>query len=315
MRIFPAVTRLQGLTPGSASLRGHLALAASIASGAWAVILIRLAQDEGIPSLLIGAFRLTLAALILTPLILRNYRDQVQQLNRSDWLHGGTAGILMALLLATAAVALEHTTVLVTAVLFAINPLWVALLEMFLLKAPMKQSVWLGMGLTLAGSLIIALSGSGNLSLGQNPVLGAALALFGSLAVALYAVVGRKVRHRISLMPYMWLVFVTGAVTAVVILVLSGTAVGGHSAMGYLWLIVITLVTQITSHMSYNYALRHLSATYCSIFGQLEVLVSVALAFLLFSEIPVIWQLPGTIAILVGVAVVSLSSNKPTGRD
>jgi len=307
MRILPIEIKPAALTTTSAHLRGHLALAVSVASGAWAVILIRLAQNEGVPSLFIGAFRLTMAALILTPLVLRRYGPALRQLNTSDWLHVSTSGILMALLLATAAVGLEHTTVLVTAVLFAINPLWVALLEIFLLKTPMKQSLWLGMAFTLAGSIIIALSGNTDLGLGQNPVLGAGLALVGSLAVALYAVVGRKVRHRISLFLYMWLVFVTGAITAILIVLVSRTPIMGYSAMGVFWLVLITLVTQLASHVSYNYALRRLPATYCSIFGQLEVLFSTIIAFLLFNEIPGVWQYPGSLAILIGITIVILS--------
>lgn len=307
MRILPLTIKPQVFTLTSAYLRGHLALALSVTSGAWAVILIRLAQNEGIPSLFIGVFRLALAALILTPLVMRRHRAQISQLTGSDWLYAGTSGFLMALLLAAAAVALEHTTVLVTAVLFAINPMWVALLEIFLLKTPMKRGIWLGLALTLGGSVVIALSGSDHLSLGQNPLLGVGLALAGSLAVSVYAIVGRKVRHRIPLLLYMWLVFVTGAAAALVFLLASGTPMGGQSTQGYLWLVLITLVTQLGSHVSYNYALRHLPATYCSIFGQLEVLFSAAIAFLLFSEIPGVLQLPGSVAILLGVTIVSLS--------
>lgn len=293
------------VTPGH--WHGHLALALSVACGAWAVILIRLAQHEGIPSLFISVFRLALAALILTPLVMRRHRAQISRLTGSDWLYASASGFLMALLLAAAAVALEHTSVLVASVLFAINPMWVALLEIFFLKTPMKQGVWLGLALTLGGSVIIALSGGDGLSLGRNPLLGAGLAAAGSLAVSIYAVVGRKVRQRIPLVLYMWLVFVTGAVAALVFFLVSGTPMGEPSAQGYLWLVLITLVTQLGSHVSYNYALRRLPATYCSIFGQLEVLFSAVIAFLLFSEIPGVLQLPGSIAILLGVAIVSLS--------
>jgi drug/metabolite transporter (DMT)-like permease len=307
MRIFPADIQLQRFALASPHIRGHLALAMSIASGAWAVILIRLAQDEGIPSLFIGVFRLTLAALLLTPLVMRKYRPQIRQLNRADWMHVSTSGILLALLFATAAFALEHTTVLITSVLFAINPLWIALMEIFLLKAPMRQTIWLGIALTLAGSVIIAFFGNNGQSLGQNPMLGAALALVGSLAVSLYAIVGRKVRHRIPLVLYMWLVFVIGAAVAMLCLLFTGTLVTGYSPRAYLWLLLITVGPQIVSHSCFNYALRHLPATYCSIFGQLEVLFSAAIAFLVFSEIPGIWQYPGSLAILIGVTIVTLS--------
>ncbi len=165
----------------------------------------------------------------------------------------------------------------------------------------------MGLALTMVGSIIIAVSGASDFNLGKNPLLGAGLALGGSLAVALYAIVGRKVRHHIPLAPYMWLVFVTGAATATLFVLISGASVIGYSIQGYVWLALITLIPHLVNHIAYNYALRHLSATYCSIFGQLEVLLSVTIAFFLFQEIPGILQLPGSIAVLLGVTLVSLS--------
>jgi drug/metabolite transporter (DMT)-like permease len=306
MRILPVTIKPQSFA-SPAHLRSHLALAGSIASGAWAVILIRLAQQDGIPSLYIGSFRLTLAALILAPVVLSKYRSQFRVINTSDWLHILASGFFIAILFAAAALALEHTSVLITAVVFAINPLWIALLELFALKAPMKRGLWLGLALTLAGSVVVAASGETDLALGQNPLLGVGLALGGSLAVALYAIVGRKVRHRIPLLPYMWLVFIIGAVTSIVVLLMTNTSLTGYSPRGYLWLALITLAPQLINHVAYNYALRHLPATYCSIFGQLEVLLSVTIAFIVFHEVPGILQLPGSIAVLLGVALVSLS--------
>ncbi len=122
MRILPMTIRPQTFLTTLLHWRGHLALASSVAAGSWAVILIRLAQQEGIPSLYIGAFRLTLAALILTPFVLRKHRAEIGLLGRRDWIHIVAAGFVLAVLFAAASIALEHTTVLITAMLFAINP-------------------------------------------------------------------------------------------------------------------------------------------------------------------------------------------------
>jgi drug/metabolite transporter (DMT)-like permease len=307
MRILPLTIRPQSFGTTLPHWRGHLALASSVAAGAWAVIFIRLAQEEGIPSVYVGAFRLTLAALILTPFVLRKYRSEISHLSRRDWLHIVAAGFVLAVLFAAASFALEHTTVLIAAMLFAINPLWIALLERFLLKTPMRRGLWVGLAITIVGSIIIAVSGASDFNLGHNPVLGAGLALVGSLGVALYAIVGREVRHHIPLAPYMYLVFVTGAAIAILFVLASGTPLVGYSIEGYVWLALITLIPHLVNHMAYNYALRHLPATYCSIFGQIEVILSVTIAFLLFREVPGILQLPGSIAVLLGVTLVSLS--------
>ncbi len=287
--------------------RGHIALAASIGCGAWAVIFIRLAQQEHVPSLLIASFRLVAASLILAPFVLRRYHAHIRKLSRADWLHILVAGALLGALLVAASFSLEHTTVLIVAVLFATTPLWIALLELIFLKADFNQSTWLGLACALVGSIIIAVSGNSANGLGRNPVLGISLALAGALIASLYAIIGRKVRKRIPLLPYMWLIFIVGGALDSALLLATHTNVAGQTPTGYLWLALATLIPQIGSHVSYNYALRHLPATYCSIFGQLEVILSATIAFLIFGEIPGALQLPGTIAVIVGVTLINLN--------
>jgi len=304
MRLFPAIPDTWALT--SKRWRGHIALAGSVACGAWAVIFIRLAQQEHVPSLFIATFRLVAASLILAPFVLRRYREHIHQLSGGDWLHVLVAGVLLAALLVMGSFSLEHTTVLVVAVLFATSPLWIALLELVFLKADFNQSMWLGLTCALVGSVIIAVSGNGDAGLGKNPALGIALALGGALISSLYAIMGRKVRRRIPLLPYMWLIFVLGGAIDLTLLVITRTPIGNQTPTGYLWLMLATLVPQIGSHITYNYALRHLPATYCSIFGQLEVILSATIAFFIFSEIPGLLQLPGSLAVIIGVTLVNL---------
>ena len=57
-----------------------------------ASILIRLALDEGVPALVVAAYRLTIATLILTPIVLRSRTAELRGLTRSRLAVGAGVG-------------------------------------------------------------------------------------------------------------------------------------------------------------------------------------------------------------------------------
>ena len=74
---------------------------AGIALGLLAVsaasIIVKLIQNEHVPSLVISAYRLTLASLALAPLALTRHRDELLKLTRRDLILIAIAGIFLAL--------------------------------------------------------------------------------------------------------------------------------------------------------------------------------------------------------------------------
>ena len=63
----------------------YLALAAGILAVSFGSILARLAQDQGVPSLVIAAYRTLVATLILLPFMLRNQRAEIGALKPAHW--------------------------------------------------------------------------------------------------------------------------------------------------------------------------------------------------------------------------------------
>lgn len=301
------MSNIQALPTTHAPRQTYLVLAVGLLASSTAAILIRLAQGADIPSLFIATARLSIATLILTPIILRNYRGHIQQLARRDFLLIGLSGLFLAIHFITWITSLELTSVLISVVMVSTAPLWIALLEHFLLQSRLSRPILVGLLVAMAGGIIISLpGGEAQISLGSNPVLGSLMALTGAFTIAVYLVIGRSVRNKLPLLPYIWLVYGIAALITLIIVLLTATPVTGYPPQGYLWVLAVALVPQLIGHSSFNYVLRYLPATLVGVIGQLEPVGSATMAMVLFHEIPRPLQLIGSAIILVGVILAIL---------
>ncbi len=293
-----------------AAPEGVIGLVISILALSWASPLIRFAQGEGVPSTAIVAIRLCLATLILTPLVLRRYRDQLRRLTRADLLLAGLAGAFLAMNFLSLTLSLSFTTVLVSMLVGRSDPIWVPLLEGLFLRVYPGRLVKIALVITLAGAALIGLAGGAGSDLGSQPLMGGLMALASALAFSLYIVTGRKVRPKVDNLPYIWLVYGSGMVVALIVLLLSGTPVTGYSPRGYLWVLLLALGPHLLGHSLVNYSLRFFTATLVGLSGQLVIVGNVLLALLLFHEVPAPLQLLGALAIVAGIILASLGQER-----
>jgi drug/metabolite transporter (DMT)-like permease len=309
------MAKSQVMTPSRAPSQVYLMLAIGIVAASLAANFILLAQDEGVPSLFIAAGRLTVAALVLTPAVLRNsrYAREISSLSRADVILIAICGFFLAIHFAAWVSSLEYATVLVSLVLVSTSPIWVALLEVFLLHMKLARPVIIGLVVVLVGGIIIGLAGTGDEATNgnNNQFIGGALALIGAIAVAVYLIIGRKIRRQLSLTPYIWLVYGMAALLLLLAVILTGTPMTGHSFEGYAWIVVLALVPQLIGHSSFNYALAYLPATYVSIASQMEPVLGSMVALVLFDQIPGFGQIIGGLIIIAGVVMTTLGQHQP----
>lgn len=283
----------------------YIVLAAAVVLLSAGPIVVRLAQDEGMPSLVIVAIRYTVAALILTPYALRRKRTELRGVSRRDMALVSVAGMLLVTALTFMFVALEHTTVLIANVVANTSPLWVAFLEVMVLGALLGRRVWMGLVLAMAGTLLFSLAGSGDLSsMGDNPLLGAAAALGSALVSAVYFVVGRAVRSRISTVVFMWIALLAGSGFVALVSLLSGTVLTGYTPGAYALALVVTITGQVLGQSMLAFCLAHLPATLTVVSLQGIGVISAIMAFFVFNERPDPLQIVASGVILAGVVIV-----------
>lgn len=292
--------------------QAYFVLIVGVIAASLAAILIREAQNAGIPSLAIAAGRLAIAATLLTPFAFIRHRDEISKLTRREFGLAALSGIFLAIHFAAWITSLEKTTVLVSVALVSTNPLWVALLEVIFLRARLGRWVLIGLSVGLIGSIIIVLPRDGAVSAGTEPVLGSLLAVMGAAAVAVYYVIGRGLRARLSLIPYIWLVYSCAAILLLILVFITGIPITGYPTSGYMALLAMALIPQLLGHSSFNFALKYFPATFIGISAQLEPVASALIAFVYLQETPADIQILGSAIIIAGVILASLNRTQST---
>ncbi len=292
--------------------RAYFVILLAIAATSSAAILIRYALDADMPPLLIAAARLAIAALALTPLALRRHIQQMANLSRRELLLIVLAGLCLAIHFTAWVSSLQFTTVLVSVVIVSTGPIWVAILEVLFLHIRLSRLVVAGLIIALAGGVIIGIpinAGAELTARGADDLsataTGALLAWIGALSVSVYMLIGRVLRARLPVIPYVWLVYGVAAICAGAVILLTSTRVTGYAAEGYAVLLAMGLIPQLLGHSSLNYLLEYFPAALVSMFSQLEPLGSALLALALFRELPPQQQIAGSIIIVIGVLLAS----------
>lgn len=292
--------------PGYQSLdsRAVLVLVVGVASVSTAAIFIRLADA---PPLVIAAYRLLFASALVVPAAWLWSRRELRAMSRGDVRRTVVSGLFLALHFALWITSLEHTSVASSVVLVTTTPLWVSLAAPFVLGEKVPRAMYGGIAAALLGVLVIA---RGDVAIGREALLGDVLALGGALAAAAYFLVGRGVRHRVPLLPYVSIAYGTAAVVLACAAVLSGAAMTGYSSETWSYLIAMAIVPQILGHSSFNWALARLSAPFVAATVLGESVGSTVLAWLVLNEAPPATTVVGGALILVGLFVAARTESR-----
>ncbi len=288
-------------TPSPARWLPLLVLALGLTAVSFGAIFARLAQAEGVASLVVAAWRLGLAALVVTPLALLHSRRDLTALSGRQMALALTAGLFLALHFGTWISSLEYTSVASSTALVTTNPLWIGLASFLLFGERPTRMMLGGIGLSFAGSLLIFWSDSHHSRVGSDPMLGNLLALAGAWCFSAYLLIGRRLRAGLGLTAYIWLAYGVAALFLVGASGLTGDALTGHSLAAWAVLAGMALGPQLLGHTAYNWSLRHVSATLVAVVTLGEPVGSAAMAWVFFGEGFAPLQLAGFALLLVGI--------------
>jgi drug/metabolite transporter (DMT)-like permease len=210
------------------------------------------------------------------------------------------SGLFLAAHFATWVPSLSYTSVASSVALVATQPVWAALIARAR-GEHVHREVWIGIGIALAGVLV--LSGV-DLSISPRALFGDLLALVGGALAAAYVSVGSEVRRSVGTA-----VYTTGCYGVASLLLLVACLVSGRPLAGYgtaTWVAIVALVVgpQLLGHTLVNTVLRSITATAVSVAILFEVVGATVLAALWFGETPPLAAIPAGLLIFSGIIVV-----------
>lgn len=276
-------------------IRLYLLLPIGIVAISTASIFIKLCDA---PALVIAAYRMTLASLLLLPFA--GYRRVWKGWSRNEigWLI--LSGIFLALHFAFWIASLKFTSVASSVVLVSTNPLFVGLGAWLFFKEPAGKNLILGITLSILGSGVISL---GDMSISSDALMGDGLALLGAITASGYLLIGRKMRKGQDLLSYIFPVYSAAAIVLIILSLISQKPFFGFSSSTYLYLFLLALVPQLIGHTTFNWALKYLPASMVAIAILGEPVGSTILAFFILGEGLTPLKILGGILIFAGILI------------
>lgn len=277
------------------SFRVYFALFGAVAIISAASILIKLADA---PALIIAAYRLGIASLILVPIAAVRRGEELQALSPKDfWLSLLSGAFLSAHFIAWIA-SLQYTSVASSVVLVATNPIFVGLGTVLFLRERLPLLLVLGIALSVLGGMAI---GYDDLVLGGQALYGDLLALLGAIAHSGYLLIGQRVRRKTSALSYITLVYGTAAALTLLAAVIARTPFTGYTTQTYVMIVLLALGPQLLGHTSYNWALRYVSAAVVAVVILAEPVGATVLAYVILGEGVTLQKIIGGLLVLAGI--------------
>lgn len=208
-------------------------------------------------------------------------------------------------------VALEHTTALSASLVNATNPALIVLVAALILRERLTPLVVGGVGLAVAGALVVLSRGELDVLLGARFGTGELVMLGAIVAWTAYTVIGRAGQGRLRVPPVTALA-VQAAITVLVLAPIS-LATGGPrlplTAQSVGAVLFIAVFPSVLAYLLWSRALVDLPAGSAGVFLNL-VTVFVAAFTILAGQPHSAVQLVGGLTVIVGVVATSLPSRR-----
>jgi len=257
------------------------------------------------PSTVTAAFRLIWTVLLMSPVILGSKvtRRELLEVDRKSLAMSSISGVFLAVHFVVWFESLQYTSVASSTTIVCTEVIWVALGFCLFMKGKLSWKAAMAIVVTFAGSILIAYADS---AVGETHFWGDVLAWIAAVAVAVYTLLGRIVRSKVSTGIYTYIVYVSCAVVLVLMCLIQGQHLFSYGWRAVLVGLLLALFSTIMGHSIFSWCLKYFSPAFVSASKLCEPLVAAVFASMLFDEQPSWLQVLGGILILGGVFYYSI---------
>ena len=251
------------------------------------------------PSAVTAAFRLLWTVLFLTPVVIgkSEVRKELIKIPRKLAVLSCLSGLFLAIHFVLWFESLRHTSVASSTTIVCTEVIWVCLGFCLVLGGKLSPKALAAIAVTLAGSFLIAYSDSRN----GSQLYGDILSLLAAIAVAVYTLIGRVVRSKVSTTVYTYIVYSACAGVLVLTCLVQGYGLFDYGPNAILVGALLALFSTILGHSIFSWCLKFFSPSFVSASKLCEPVAAAAMAAFLFAEIPTVFQILGGLLIIGGV--------------
>ena len=258
------------------------------------------------PSVVLVLYRMTIAVLLLSPVVLSRSWKEIRGLSRRELALCMTSGVFLGLHFTAYFTSLDMTTIASSVVLVNTEVLFVAVISMVLWKKRLSRAGWCAILLAFAGSVVVAMGGGGS---GDSMMLGNMVALAGALFMTVYTLIGSVCRRTVSTSAYTYLVYFAAAVTVLLAALATGTPIFGHDPINYWMALALAVFCTLMGHSIFSWGLKYLSAAFVAVAKLAGPVMAAVWGLLLFRESPTVQEVVGGAMVRLGLAIYTRTEN------
>ena len=283
-----------------------VALAFAVFAASSSAVLVRWSAA---PSSVAAFYRVLFTTAIVAPVALLRYREEFALLSRRDIAAALAAGVALAVHFAAWFESLNHTSVAASVTIVQTQPVFVALGAALLLDERLDRTTVAGIAIAIVGAAAMSLGDAGEAPVSDATPYGNALALLGAITVAGYVLAGRSIRQRVSLFPYVTVVYTACALTLGALVAAQGHDVATYPAREWLLFLGMAVGPGVFGHTVVNWTLKHLESVVVSVAWLGEPVGATLLA------VPLLAEVPDAVTVLGGAVVLSGIYLTVVGRE
>jgi drug/metabolite transporter (DMT)-like permease len=281
--------------------RPVVGLAVAVAAVSTSAPLVELSDA---PSTVKAFYRVLFMTAIVAPIALRRNAGDFAKITTRDLAIAVVAGVALAGHFALWFVSIDLTTIAASATLVQTQPVFVAIGAWLVLSDRVTSRVVVGILVAVLGAALIGLDASnGSAASAPQPLLGNGLAVVSAAMAAGYVLVGRSLRQRIRVFPYVTVVYAACTTALLAAVLLQGYALLGYESVEYVLFLAMAVGPGVFGHTVINWLLERVESAVVSVSLLGEPVGAAVLALLLFAEVPGWLTVVGGAVALAGIAV------------
>ncbi len=256
-------------------------------------------KNSAAPSAVTAAIRLIWTVLLLSPVTLgsKSFRQELCSMDKKSALLSCISGLFLAAHFTIWFESLNYISVATSTTICCTEVVWVTLIFCLFMKGRISVKAVAAIIVTLLGNVLIAWADFGS----GSGIYGDVLALAAAVLLAVYTVIGRIVRMKLSTTVYTYICYSACAVALVLTCLVQGYGLFEYGSSAIVSGLMLALLSTIMGHSIFSWCLKFLSPSFVSASKLCIPVVSAVLAFFFFREIPTALQLVGCLVIIGGM--------------